>query len=133
VAVAAVAEMDVVAAWRDLVASGDGLPTGVSPFLHGAQARSVLGGLEVALPPGPALERLRDPEVRERLREALRLRMGQTEGLTFVELSPEGVAGPGGSRISPEAVRQGRMEDLLEREPAMRVAVENLDLEFMDG
>ena len=132
-ATAAVAEIDVVAAWRDLVASGDGLPAGVSPFLHGAQARSVRGGLEVALPPGPALERLRDPEVRERLREALRLRMGQTEGLTFVELSPERVAGSGGNRISPEAVRQGRMEDLLEREPAMRVAVETLDLEFMDG
>ena len=130
---ASVAEIDVVGAWRELVASGEGLPSGVSPFLHGAQARSVRGGLEVALPPGPALERLRDPEVRERLREALRLRMGQTVELTFVELSSEVVAGPGGSRISPGAVRQGRMEDLLGREPAMRVAVETLDLEFMDG
>jgi DNA polymerase III subunit gamma/tau len=127
------AEIDVVAAWRELVASGDGLPPGVSPFLLGAQARSVRGGLEVALPAGPALERLRDPEVRERLRDALRVRTGQTEGLTFVELSAEAATGPGGSRISPDAVRRGRMDDLLAREPGLRVAVETLDLEFMDG
>jgi len=125
--------VDVVAAWQQLVASGEGLPPGVSPFLLVAQARSVRGGLEVALPSGPALERLRDPEVRERLREALRVRTGQTEGLTFVELAAEAESAPGGSRISPEAVRQGRMEDLLEREPGLRVAVEVLDLEFMDG
>ena len=130
---ASVAEIDVVAAWCELVASGEGLPTGVSPFLLGAQARSVRGGLEVALPAGPALERLRDPEVRERLMKALRVRTGQSEELTFVELSAGAAAGPDGNRISPDAVRRGRMDDLLAREPGLGVAVETLDLEFMDG
>ena len=87
----------------------------------------------MALPAGPALERLRDPEVRERLMKALRVRTGQSEELTFVELSAGAAAGPDGNRISPDAVRRGRMDDLLAREPGLGVAVETLDLEFMDG
>jgi len=123
---------DPVAAWRELVASGEGLPPGVSPFLMGARAKRVEGGLEVAVSPGPALERLRNPETREAVREALRARTGRTEGLTFVELEAEGTA-DGDSRISSQLVRKGRLDDLLEREPGLKAAVEALDLEFMDG
>jgi DNA polymerase III subunit gamma/tau len=123
---------DAVAAWRDLVASGEGLPSGVSPFLMGARAKRVEGGLEVAVSAGPALERLRNPETREAVREALRARTGRTEGLTFVELEAEGTA-DGDSRISSQLVRKGRLDDLLEREPGLKAAVEALDLEFMDG
>jgi DNA polymerase-3 subunit gamma/tau len=126
------APLDAVTAWRELVASGEGLPSGVSPFLMGARARQVEGGLEVAVSAGPALERLRNPETREAVREALRARTGRTEGLTFVELEAEGAA-DGDSRISSQLVRKGRLDDLLEREPGLKAAVEALDLEFMDG
>jgi hypothetical protein len=125
--------MDLLDAWNDVVRSGDGLPPGLSPFLMGGRAEGGEEGLVVTLPPGPALERLRAPEVRESVREALRARTGRTEALSFVEMTGADPDAGADTRISSHEVREGRMHDLLEREPALRAAVESLDLQILDS
>ncbi len=122
---------DPVEAWQAMARSGDGIPPGLTPFLVAARVRGVEGGIEVALPPGPALDRLRTGEVREAVRDALRRRTGRTESITFVEIDEAG-ADDNGGRISSTTVRQGAMDDLFEREPPLRDAVEALDLDLVD-
>jgi hypothetical protein len=39
---------------------------------------------------------------------------------------------PGSGRITHDTVREGRLQELLAREPELRQAVEMLDLELMD-
>jgi DNA polymerase III subunit gamma/tau len=123
--------LDPVEAWKAVVTEADGIPAGLTPFLVAARVRAVQGGIEVMLPPGPALERLRAPDVREAVRAALRSHTGGDEEIGFVEAPAATPDGPGG-RISSSTVRQGEMEDLLEREPPLKEAVEVLDLDLVD-
>jgi hypothetical protein len=54
-----------------------------------------------------------------------------------VEVALEAPGGPpeegeAGERITPGAVREGRLRELLEREPLLGRAVEELDLEMLE-
>jgi DNA polymerase III subunit gamma/tau len=122
---------DPVQAWRLLLESGDDLPPGLSTFLLAAGVEPVDGGIRVSLPPGPALERLRSTEVRESVRQALSRHAG---GETALEVAEDArvTHDERGDRISSSEVRQGQLEDLLEREPPLRGAVETLDLDLVD-
>jgi DNA polymerase III subunit gamma/tau len=117
-------------AWKLLLERGSGIPPGLSPFLHGAPVREHEGGLEVRLPPGPALERLREPATLAEFAGALGTLAGGPVPLAFVEGGEPETSG--GGRISSEVVRKGRLDDLLAREPGLGEAVEALDLELMD-
>ncbi|TVP74624.1 MAG: hypothetical protein EA352_10345, partial [Gemmatimonadales bacterium] len=122
-----------VAAWRDLLRSGDGLPPGFGPFLHGAMVSETGdGGLELVLPPGPAEERLRTAEVRAVLDRALARRAGRPVPLMIRTVAVQREAESASERITREEVRRGLLEDLLEEEPTLRPAVEALDLEISD-
>jgi hypothetical protein len=50
-----------------------------------------------------------------------------------LEVSPQGGdAEPGAQRITPETVKEGRVQALVEDEPRLEKAVETLDLELLD-
>lgn len=122
---------DPVAAFDALLAGSGGLPAGLRPFLHGA-GRERMGerGLRLSVPPGPGLDQLRRPGGTGGLAQALRKRLGYTPKIQLEEGSPGGSSGP--RTVSVEQVRRERLEELVEREPLLGRAVEELDLELVD-
>jgi DNA polymerase III subunit gamma/tau len=118
-------------AWRQLVQEGHGFPAGVRPFLLAASVRREGAVLVVELPAGPGLERLRAADVRENLEALLEQRAGEPLRLDFREGTEGEVTGVPG-RISQQEVKQGRMTDLLEREPNLEGPVRMLDLDLRD-
>jgi hypothetical protein len=100
-------------------------------FLRSAAVRETSpGNVQVALSHGPARERLEDPVVRRSLSEALSRELGRP---VVVHLD-DGTDGNGwdGGRITAETVREGRLRTLLELEPLLGHAVEELDLELLE-
>ncbi len=117
-------------AWRALLKSGAGIPQGLSPFLMASGTRVESGTLVVAVPPGPGLERLQDRSTAAQLEKALARNLEAAVDLRFEE-AEERKEDPE-VRITTGEVQQGRLRDLLEQEPGLRAAVEELDLEIMD-
>ncbi|TVP55641.1 MAG: DNA polymerase III subunit gamma/tau [Gemmatimonadales bacterium] len=117
-------------AWSLLLASGEGMPPGLSPFLMATRAEADGHVLRLHVPDGPGEERLRDSGVRRKIEERLR-----TLGAAGVSLEVRASGEPGsetGDRISRTEVREGKLSDLLAQEPALKPAVEELDLEIAD-
>jgi hypothetical protein len=116
-------------AWKGLLDEGVGLPPGLLMFLRGADARVADdGALEIGVA-GPALERLKGSSARS-LEEALSRAAARVVTIRLRETAghapePEG-------RVSRDQVRQGRLRDLVDKEPALRRAVEELDLELLE-
>jgi hypothetical protein len=116
-----------------MLADGAGVPPGLGTLLRGAPVRALEGGvLEVELIPGPALERLQDDAVRAALEAALDPHFAGTPEIRVKEGDDSGSGAGSGGRISQGEVRTGLLQDLLEKEPGLRPAVEELDLELMD-
>ena len=122
---------DPVAAFDALLTRGEGIPSGLRPFLQGA-GRERLGqrGLRLTVSPGPGLDRLRRAGGTNWLAEALHRQLGYRLRIDVEEGRPAGSSGP--RSVSPEQVRQERLEELVEREPLLARAVEELDLELLD-
>lgn len=122
---------DPVSAFDILLASGEGIPSGLRPFLHGAR-REPLGarGLRLTVSPGPGLDRLRRPGGTNSLAEALHGQLGFRPEIDVHESRSEGPSTP--RAVSPQQVRQERLEELVEREPLLARAVEEFDLELLD-
>jgi DNA polymerase III subunit gamma/tau len=119
------------AAWSAFLESGEGIPSGLTPFLRGARVTAGDDGvLTLELPRGPGLDRLGDPVQRRTLEDGLGRRVEGTVVLRVREAEPEPTSEE--ARISQKEVREGRMGDLLEKEPGLREAVEQWDLEIMD-
>ncbi len=98
--------------------------------LRSADARvDEAGGLELRMIPGRHLDRLRAGEGKA-LEEALARAASHPVPLRLLEIDPSRDAPDGG--IDSAAVREGRLRDLLEREPGLQPAVQVLDLELMD-
>jgi DNA polymerase III subunit gamma/tau len=117
-------------AWARVLEEPGTLPKGVLPFLRAAEVDfSEKGEVRVSLPPGPGLERLKSPAALARLREALRRHSGLEPEL-IIAGDAESVAST--SRITPESVRDGRLRELVNEEPALGEAVEELDLKLLD-
>jgi DNA polymerase III gamma/tau subunit len=117
-------------AWEQMLEVPTGLPKGVLPFLRAA-GREITpdGEIRLAIPPGPALERLGNPAVIGSLERALAARGHGSARIVMVE--DEGrTRGPG--RITQETVRKGRLQELVDKEPAFGEAVKELDLELLD-
>jgi len=117
-------------AWSRVLEEPRELPKGVLPFLRAADVDFPSAGqVRVSLPPGPGLERLMSPGVRAGLREALQRHWGHELELIVAGGSQEkGLP----SRVTPETVRDGRLRDLVSKEPAIGEVVQELDLELLD-
>jgi len=117
-------------AWVRVLEGPTDLPKGVLPFLKAASADfSADGEVRMTIPPGPALERLGDPEVIKALKNAL-ANHGQTSAEIVISegQSREQTSG----RITEETVRRGRLQELVAKEPTLGEAVKELDLELLD-
>ena len=127
----ALASLEATEAWNHLMTDGKGIPRGMRPFLQAATVHSDGAGVVVIeIPEGPGLERLEDPVARKTIRDAL--------GAMMIA-PPEIVVRPSRAsasikqqRISPEAVRTDRLRELMQREPGLKNAVDELDLELLD-
>jgi hypothetical protein len=117
-------------AWHRVLGNPKNLPTGVLPFLRAATVSFPgEGEIRLSVLHGPGLERLQDPLVIRTLGEALAVHTGSAPEVTVLADGPgEGRTG----RITEETLRDGRLRDLLEKEPALGEAVEELDLELLD-
>jgi hypothetical protein len=122
---------DLLAAWSALIEDGAGIPPGLGTLLRTGRAHAPdAATLELVLPPGPCLERLQEEREVEQLRRAL---SEHYEGEARIRVREErDPAGNGGARVSVGEARSGKLEDLLEKEPGLRPAVEELDLELLD-
>lgn len=124
------------AAWRALLAGGEGLPAGLGALLRAAEvAHEPPSTVRITLPAeSPALERLASTAARRSVERALRERLGSA-------VTVEAVAGGGGDaagdaagsrRITAESARADRLRRLVEEEPILAAAVEEWDLELIE-
>ena len=118
-------------AWSHLMADGKGIPSGMRPFLQAATVHSPEAGVVVIeIPEGPGLERLQDPVARRTIRDALGAVMVAPPEIV---VRPSRGSGPNKQpRISREAVRTDRLRELVQKEPRLKDAVDELDLELLD-
>ena len=117
-------------AWDLALGDPKNLPKGVLPFLKAAKVDFPGDGrIQLSVLPGPGLERLQDPNVLRILGEAVGLHAGSVPELTISAEGPE--EGPT-DRITEETVRDGRLRELVEKEPVLGEAVKELDLELLD-
>ncbi len=117
-------------AWEKTLESPVKLPAGVLPFLRAARVEFPEdGGIRLAVPPGPGLDRLQDPVTQRLLKEAVGSHSGSAPELTVLADGME--AGPA-ARITEGTVRDGRLRELVEKEPTLGEAVKELDLELLD-
>ncbi len=117
-------------AWEDLLERPPELPGGVLPFLRAA--RTDFPGtdtVELHMPPGPGLEGLESRAVLAALKGALKERLDRDVRLVVKEgAGPEST----GERVTEETVRKGRLKELVDKEPTLEEAVQELDLELLD-
>jgi len=85
--------------------------------------------IDLSVPAGPGLERLQAPATLRALRAELARHAGQDIEISVAAASGE--TGAGG-RITEDSVRDGRLRRLVEQEPGLREAVEELDLELLE-
>ena len=118
-------------AWARLMDQGKGIPPGMGPFLRAAVVGlGEDGALVVELPDGPGLERLREQTALRTIQNALEALMGERPEIVVratSEPSSEKL-----KRIMPETIRSDRLRELIQREPLLQHAVEELDLELLD-
>jgi len=125
------ADADPAAAFARLLSRGRGkLRGGLTTVLRGAHVENAgERGLRVALPHGMTREDL-PPNSVPSLRKALADQLGYAPEIDFGEGRNERPSGP--RAVSPQQVRQERLEELVEREPLLARAVEAFDLELVD-
>ncbi|MBT8395311.1 MAG: DNA polymerase III subunit gamma/tau, partial [Gemmatimonadetes bacterium] len=117
-------------AWKMVLKGPKNLPKGVLPFLKAARVEFP-GEKEVVLfiPPGPGLDRVQEPAVLRRLKDAIGRHCGGPPGLS---VKPDGPDEGPPERITEGTVRGSRLRELMDKEPALGEAVEELDLELLD-
>ena len=119
-------------AWQSLTSRGRGVPTGMGLFLRSAAVREEPpGNVLVALSHGPARERLEDPTVQRALSAALSEELGRSVAVVL-EDTRGGITSATTARVTAQTVREGRLRSLLELEPLLGAAVQELDLELME-
>jgi DNA polymerase-3 subunit gamma/tau len=119
------------AAWAQALAHGKDLPRGVQPFLRAATVdfQESRNSIHLKVPPGPGLEKLQNPVVLRTLKELV----GRfAESVPDLVLESDGPDDRPSERITEGTVRNGRLRELVEEEPTLGEAVEELDLELLD-
>ena len=123
--------LEVTEAWDHLMTQPAAIPRGMRPFLKVAKVFTEENGVFVIeLPEGPGLDRLKDPVARRTLRDTLGEIMTKPPDIVVRPSHDAGVNTQ--QRISPEAVRIGRLRELTRREPGLKGAVDELDLELLN-
>ncbi|MBW3535470.1 MAG: DNA polymerase III subunit gamma/tau [Gemmatimonadetes bacterium] len=124
---------DVAEAWERMLHEGV-VPAGMAPFMRGAAvARGSGSDVTVGLPAGPALERLEEPRVRAAVTASLTRHLGREVRLVVGAAGgDEGTAEVATDRVTQDPGRDDRLKALMRREPLLKRAVEELDLERLD-
>jgi DNA polymerase III subunit gamma/tau len=121
--------LPVMQAWAAALEAGSGIPGGMTPLLRAASVQECPGGLVANLPHGPLLDRLSEPAVVRAIGKAVSTFTAAP--VTFrVEVTDAEPSDP--ERITEDSVKAGRLRELVEQEPLLGLAVEELDLELMD-
>lgn len=107
-----------------------GIPPGMATFLRSARAAAVDGGVRLAVDATAAERLAASPGDRARLRDGFEAALGSPVEVEVVVARSEAAAG--GERITQDVVREGRLRELMDQEPALERAVEELDLELLD-
>ena len=118
-------------AWGKVVATRGILPAGLGAFLQGASVVEREGRLEVAVAPGMGLDRLQDPFVRRSLHEALALHSGR-DSVEVTFKAGNGAERSGDSAKAGDLGADSRLQEAIEQTPALKAAVDQLDLEIAD-
>ncbi len=117
-------------AWNLVLEGQHDLPRGVLPFLKAASADfSADGQVRLRIPGGPAMERVSEPATIQALKGALSSFGHESVEIVLAEEHRSDLKAP---RITQDTVREGRLEELVEKEPALGEAVRELDLELLD-
>ena len=121
--------VDASTAWLRMLEAGQ-WPAEMDRFLRTASVRDGHDGeIHVRLPTGPGLDRLREPAHWEKLIAGLGRQIGGTANVVLEVAEPPT---EGGARVTVESVREGRLRELFDKEPALERAVTELDLELLD-
>jgi hypothetical protein len=105
----------------------------MGPFLRVARVREEPAGVvRVDVPAGPARDRVVDSTARRALADALSAGLKRRVDVILEVRGSASDAEETAPRVTPEAVRSGRLRELLEREPLLEHAVEELDLEILE-
>lgn len=117
-------------AWERILEASGRLPRGVSVVLKGATVDfSHEGEIHLLILPGPGFDRLLEPGTMKALKSTLEGELGFAPEIRIREGNgPETTP----TRITEDTVRNGRLQELVEKEPALGEAVKELDLEILD-
>jgi DNA polymerase-3 subunit gamma/tau len=129
------ANLDVEAAWRDLLAAGAGLPSGASIFLKVARiSERETGAVVLELPAGPGLEKLTSESgARVAIMKALSEKLGRQITLEVKAAGGGAVQSPDAPRrLTPELVKSEKLARMAKEDPVLGKAVEEWKLELMD-
>jgi len=116
-------------AWPRWLDSGRAVPRGLSAFLRSATVREVEGAVEILPHPGPAVERLSEAGVLEAIGDGLEPFLGRRAPVRVA--LPDSPGAPA-ARIGRDEVRADTLKSLYRKEPRLKRAVEELDLELME-
>ena len=104
---------------------------GLWTLLQAATVRETNEGLRLEIPAGLAGADWRRPRVLRGLEAALALHAGRDSArIHMVENEP--AADEGGGRVTPETVRQTRLQELVRKAPQLERAIEELELDLLD-
>jgi DNA polymerase III subunit gamma/tau len=120
-------------AWRSVLEDADAVVPGLRLALRAAEVTLDDGGaLRVGVPPGsPVLDRLASPASRQPLETALAQRLARPVTIGFVA-QQSGSGDAAAPRITAETARRDRLRRLVEEEPLLAAAVQELDLELLE-
>jgi DNA polymerase-3 subunit gamma/tau len=121
---------DLEEAWTRWLESGNNIPLGLSGFLRSAEVRELSDGrLEVTTLPGPGARKLKEPEVMLEICKGVAAYLKRAPDIVIADNKTEPL---NTERITEKSVREDTLRELLQQEPRLGRAVEELDLELMD-
>jgi hypothetical protein len=121
---------DVEEAWMRWLESGNNIPLGLSGFLKSAKVRELSDGrLEVTILPGPGARKIKEPGVMLEISKGVASYLKRAPDIVIADIKTEPL---NTERITEKSVREDTLRELLQQEPRLGRAVEELDLELMD-
>ena len=121
---------DVQEGWTRWLESGNNIPLGLSGFLRSAKVRELSDGrLEVTILPGPGARKLKESGVMLEISKGVGAYLKRAPDIVIADITTEPL---NTERITEKSVREDTLRELLQQEPRLGRAVEELDLELMD-
>lgn len=121
-------------AWRTLLEDRERISEiapGLWTFLQAATVHETSNGLRLEIPPGLKRAEWRRPRVLHGLEAALALHAGRgSANISMVDGESSAIEDDG--RVTPETVRQTRLQELIRNAPQLKRAIEELELDLLD-